>query len=234
MDHINMLKASWPTRKRALIMALTVLGTLWPGPSPATTVSRFSLEDLANNAACIFVGICEHIQVESTDGQIYTRYRFAVSQIIKGENPEHSSLEFSLPGGEIEGQMQHVVGMPNFEPGVETILFLTSHNSLGHAWPVGLGQGAFEVRREQLNRNLPAMVYRRFSGLNLLNREASATSSPAKGMMETAIAIDGGIPLNEFLARLGSILTPDAVDESLDDSGTESESQRQTQIDSTR
>ena len=98
------------------------------GMTEATTVSRFALADLTGSAATIFVGTCETAQVASIDGRIYTRYQFAVTEIVKGEDPRQTRIEVSLPGGELGDRTQHITGMPSFVPGAETILFLSAPN----------------------------------------------------------------------------------------------------------
>ncbi len=192
-----------PGRIPLLAMAITLLA----GLTEATTVARLSLADLSDNAACIFVGTCEQVEVVSIDGRIYTRYQFSVNEIVKGEDPGQALIEVSLPGGELEGRIQRLAGMPDFTPGAETVLFLTSHNASGHAWPVGLSQGAFIVHGDRGRGE--ARVFRRLSGIRLLNTDGA---SAAKSTVPAAAALDpldGGIALEDFLSQVRASLNPD-------------------------
>ena len=188
---------------------LCVVFTLMAGQAAATTVARFGLADLTNNAASIFVGTCVQAEVESVGGRIYTRYLFTVSEIIKGESPEQARIQVTLPGGEMDGRSQYVTGVPRFEPGSETVLFLTAENAAGHAWPVGLGQGKFDVRRDDGIDPGHARVYRQLSGVNLLDTTLSTTT---KVTTDPAAVpwLAGGMALDDFLSSVRSSMQSDA------------------------
>ena len=192
-----------PVRIPLLAVAITLLA----GLAEATTLARLGLAELTNNAVCIFVGTCEQVEVLSMDTRIYTRYQFSVSEIVKGTDPGQTLIEVCLPGGELEGRIQHVSGMPSFTPGAETVLFLTGHNGSGHAWPVGLSQGAFAIHGDRGQGD--ARVYRRLSGINLLNMDVGTRA--AKNTVPAAAALDpldGGMALEVFLSQVRTILNP--------------------------
>ena len=97
--------------------------------------------------------------------------------------------------------------MPDFTPGVETVLFLTGHNASGHAWPVGLSQGAFAVRRDPGRSD--ARVYRRLSGINLLSTMDGVGAAKSTAEAAASNPLDGGMDLDDFLSQVRAIVHPD-------------------------
>ena len=163
-------------------------------PLTATTVQRFDLAALTANAERIVVGVCRQAQPQWVRGQLYTRYVFSVSQTIKG--PATAQLELHLPGGHLQGTVTRIVGMPIFAPGDEAVLFLSAANALGHAWPVGLAQGHFAIKRR------PAHKPRVFQELNGLALHTEPHSAPKKAPPAEPVQ---GMPLDQFLARVRSL-----------------------------
>lgn len=133
----------------------------------ATTVERFSLHQLATQSEQIHVVTCLESAYEYADGQPITRYKFAVTETIKGPPDTHITLH--LPGGIIGAFESRIAGMPTFSVGSQDVLFLTAPNRAGFAWPMGLGQGAFQIR---LDGNDAPRVYQRLNGLTLHDRAA--------------------------------------------------------------
>ena len=146
---------------------LIALISLFAAQAQAATVERFSLEQLARQAERILVVTCLKSEPERIDGAIYTRYQFAVSETVKG--PAQQRLELHLPGGLFQGIQSRIAGIPTFDTGSESVLFLTAQNEFAHAWPIGLGQGAFRIAH---GTDGTARVYQRLDGLTL--REGAA------------------------------------------------------------
>ncbi len=163
-------------------------------PLAATTVQHFDLAALTANAERIVVGVCRQAEAQWVRGQIYTRYMFSISQAIKG--PAIAQLELHLPGGHLQGAVTRVVGMPIFAPGDEAVLFLTAANALGHAWPVGLAQGHFAIKRNAANK---PRVFQELNGLALHTESHSAAK---KAQLDKPVQ---GMPLNQFLARVRTL-----------------------------
>ena len=111
----------------------------------ATTLSRFDLQALTDNAEKIFHGNCVETGSSVLDGIPYTVYRFSVNEMVKGG--EQKEITVQLLGGELEGKRFDLVGMPTFSEGEEVVLFLTEVDGRNNAWPVGLSQGKFRVAR---------------------------------------------------------------------------------------
>lgn len=172
---------------------LIALTSLFTAQIHATTVERFSLDQLAGQAARILVVTCLKSEPELINGAVYTRYEFAVSETVKG--PSQQQLELHLPGGLFQGIQSRIAGMPTFASGSESVLFLTAQNELGHAWPIGLGQGAFRIER---SIDSAARVYQRLEGLTMRN----AVAKPA-GRIEPVQGADLRLFLNRVRALAG-------------------------------
>ena len=196
--------SSADSRGPATWLRLGLLLIALAGHAEGTTVTRFDLGELTDSAASIFVGTCIRVDVEWIDGRIHSRYLFSASEIVKGESTAPARLEVILPGGELDGRAQYVAGMPRFEPGEETVLFLTADNAAGHAWPVGLGQGKFDVRREGQSDGRPR-VYRQLTGINLVNPTPALTAKSTTDHLAVP-GSDGGVDLDDFLSQVRALL----------------------------
>ena len=175
------------------ISAIILCAFAWH--SEATTVERFSLRQLATQSERILVVTCLERNYEYTDGGPTTRYEFAVNEIIKG--PADSHVTIHLPGGIIGAFESRIAGMPTFSVGSKDILFLTAPNFAGTAWPIGLGQGAFQI---QSGKDDVPRVYQRLDGLTLHNRALKPTHD---------IEPVQGSALASFLQRVRSLSKSD-------------------------
>lgn len=160
------------------MFAIALLLTSLLPSAHATTVQRFALEELVQNAERIVVATCQRSEAALVEDRVFTRYYFTIGETVKGNGTQ--TLELHLPGGQSQGGHSRIAGMPTFAAGEEMVLFLTETNQLGHAWPVGLGQGAFHVQRSE---DRPARVYQRLDGLSLYEGAAkrAKTESPIQG-----------------------------------------------------
>ncbi|MDA0711400.1 MAG: hypothetical protein O3B73_14465 [bacterium] len=127
------------------VIHLVFLLLIWSASTPATTVKTFAFDGLCETAPTIVYVRCLEAKAlipEGRDG-IFTRYRFAVINAIKGQ--PRSELAILLPGGTVGQSHTDVPGMPRFVVGQETVLFLSEMDDFGSPWPVGLGQGCYDV-----------------------------------------------------------------------------------------
>jgi hypothetical protein len=164
-------------------------------PAAGTTIQYFGLAELTQHAATIFLGTCDSAVDVEIDGHPYKRISFAVHQTLKGE--KRATRTVYLPGGQSKGQLVRYVGMPHITPDEEIVLFLTPADPQGHAWPVGLSQGKFSVRRADGS----ARVGRDLHG-------ASLYGTPAPGAAKAAERLDG-MPLDQFLQHVRHLLVTD-------------------------
>jgi hypothetical protein len=168
-------------------------------PVDATTVMRFDLAELTQNAACIFVGQCQQATTELVDGLVYTRYRFAVDQVVHGEPVRQ--IVVHLRGGQYQDRQYVLAGMPRFVPGERVVLFLTDNDPRGYAWPVGLGQGVFRIQQVRGE----ARVFQP------LGEGAQYVSPVGVAAKPVPIPSPGGQSLQSFLQRVRSHLPSESA-----------------------
>lgn len=119
---------------------LLFLGTI---PAQATTVERFTLEDLTVRAASIFEGT-----VTSTESHWDARRRVILTtttlQITDGlKGSSSGSVQITTIGGRVGNSVLHVAGMAAFRPGETAIVF--TERSGSHTTVLGLSQGKFAL-----------------------------------------------------------------------------------------
>ena len=170
---------------------LIALISLFSTQAHTATVERFRLDQLADQAARVLVVTCIQSEPDLIDGAIYTRYKFTVTETVKG--PAQKELELHLPGGQFQGVRSRIAGIPTFAPGSESVLFLTAPNRLGHAWPIGLAQGAFRIERRD---DGAARVYQRLDGLTVY--EGAAKQANQSESIQ-------GAELHTFLRRVRAL-----------------------------
>ncbi len=113
----------------------------------ATSVVQFSFDSLCETSAKIAHVKCVGSRsIVAKDG-IRTETRFVVTEGIKGEIGRE--IVIALPGGQVGDSRVSVPGMPIFQEGDETVLFLSGPDGTGSPWPVGLGQGCYQVLTEE-------------------------------------------------------------------------------------
>ena len=176
--------------------ALFVLSLLASTTAIASTVVPLSVSDMTGRSRQIFHGVCIEARADIVDGDIVTRFRFAVAEGLKGVPTD--TLDVVLPGGTLDGIRYRITGMPNFVPGEEVVLFLTRPDSAGRVWPVGLAQGGFRVRRET---DSPPRVRRNFAGLRFQG------SARAAGIQADDLRLDD--LLDEVRSLTGATATGD-------------------------
>ena len=159
-----------------------------------TTVWRYDLESLSLGAERILVGQCTASHTEIVGGKLFTRVVVAVDEVVKGVESQRVVLR--LPGGQANGRRLLVAGMPTFLPGEEVVLFLTEEDPTYGAWPLGLAQGKFHVKRRGAAKE--AEVFQDLRGI----------SFPDQGAAKTAAARSPSKPqsLNQFLRQVRTIL----------------------------
>jgi hypothetical protein len=177
------------------LLGFLILLVLGPLPLKATTLERFTLADLVKNAETIFIGSCVSMTTELHHDRIYSRIRFSVSDVLKGSLA--AETELLLPGGSYGGQTERILGMPSFIPEEDVVLFLTSPNEQGHAWPVGLGQGKYRIMRD--DNTQMAKVRRNLQGVSFYEPAGAAKAS---------LSAPADIALDAFLKRLKAHIKP--------------------------
>jgi hypothetical protein len=181
--------------KHVLCMILSFL--FCPVMGEATTVKSFAFEGLCETAQSIVHVRClekKSLTMSDRDG-VFTQYRFEVIAPVKGS--AEKELVLVLPGGHIDGRHMEVLGMPQFVPGQETVLFLSEKDAHGSPWPVGLGQGCYGVSMGEDGKR--QVVFEKHHPTDVAYR-----SKPA---------FQNKVALQTFLGTIREVLQIEAVDE---------------------
>ena len=125
------------------ILFLFALSTLLP----ATTLVPMYLDDLTAASQTVVYGTVTAARTEWDSGHtvIYTIYTVQSSEYFKGNLGP--SFELRLPGGERDGLVLSVAGVPRFQPGQEAVLFVWTGPDGNHQ-VTGFEQGAVTVNRD--------------------------------------------------------------------------------------
>jgi hypothetical protein len=119
---------------------------LMPLAAQASIARAVSFDDKVGNADSIVLGKCLRTRSEwdASHKWIITYSTFAVSKSFKGN--QAGELTVATPGGAIGSLHQHTIGVPQFEPGVENVLFV-KQSKLGPS-VLYYDQGTYNVNRD--------------------------------------------------------------------------------------
>jgi len=132
----------------------------------STDVDHFTLENLCRKSNTIVIAEVASIrsfhQNESRE-QIFTSIIFNVEEKVKGDFKKKDSFEMVVYGGSMDGFTTTILGMPSFEVGEKTLLFLHEyiHDDFGRNFILcGLSQGKFNIEKEDIYRtdNIPLQL----------------------------------------------------------------------------
>lgn len=123
-----------------LTMALVAVGST---QYLATTVERFSIEELSLRSQMIIQGVVRGSRSFWTADRklILTATTFEVTESIKGQAVR--IVEVTTVGGQVDDTVLHVSGMPSFTAGENVVLFM--ERSGIYTTVFGLGQGKFTI-----------------------------------------------------------------------------------------
>jgi hypothetical protein len=171
---------------------------------------------LWRRAAVVFHGRClERREVRDGEPVPYTEYVFEVIEASKGlRDPSGRVLEKVTfrhagtrtgklrPDGLEEAPLR--LGLPEYEPGQEAVLFLTRESRVGLCAPVGLDQGRFVVERKD---GKPFVKNPRGAALF---RAVGVSSFRSLGAGELAVIEAGSKPidLKSFLGLCAKVKEP--------------------------
>ena len=120
-----------------LLLMLTVLA-----PAQAATLERMSLDEVIDKSTAILRGRVAGSYVAQHGQVIYTHYRIAVSDRMKGS--ANSQADVVVAGGTLGKTTQTFPGSPTLTSGHEYVFCLwTSKSGLTHV--MGLSQGLFDI-----------------------------------------------------------------------------------------
>ena len=182
-----------------IVVAFAALALVLASAASATTVQKFTLQELTKRASSIVVGKVDDA-VSSWDAakkEIYTYYTITVSQPVKGAR-NGETITIRQLGGTVGSIASIVPGMPSFKRDEEVVLFLTQKDAAGYPWVLGLQQGKYSV----VEQDGLKMVRNDLAGTELLSPNGSRikpTVSPDQPLgafidgIKTTLDIDGKV-----------------------------------------
>jgi hypothetical protein len=129
---------------------------LMPLAAQASIARAVSFDEKVGNADSIVLGKCLRTRSEwdASHKWIITYSTFAVSKSFKGG--QSGELTIATPGGTVGPMHQHTIGVPQFQPGVENVLFVKQSN-LGPS-VLYYDQGTYNVNRDATGQPIVSSV----------------------------------------------------------------------------
>jgi len=134
-------------RTRPGIVGLLALGVLLSaaGPSPATTLILQGTADLLEHSDTVLTGTVVSIEARMHPEHqfIYTYVTLEVEEVLKGSAAvQGTTVTLEELGGEVNGVIHHVPGVPRFDVGQRVLNFAENHVG-GYLRTYGMIQGNF-------------------------------------------------------------------------------------------
>ncbi|MFC2172018.1 hypothetical protein ACFLU6_05225 [Acidobacteriota bacterium] len=129
------------------LMALCIAGLV--APVSATVVENMSLERMIDYSKIIVTGkvVSKEIRWDNDRGEVYTYYKLAIDNPVKGSNQPSDIVTLRIIGGEWGNLLSYVAGTPKFRTGEEVLLFLDELTP-GNFAPVGWQMGYYMIERD--------------------------------------------------------------------------------------
>ncbi len=170
-----------------LVVAIAALALLGAQAAYATSVLKFSLQELTKKSDSIVMARVDDA-VSSWDAshkEIYTYYTLSVLQPVKG-NKGTTTITLRQLGGTVDNIASIVPGMPSFKKGEEVVVFLTQKDPAGYPWVMGLQQGKYTVTTGK-------------DGVKMVRNDLAGTELLTKGGQHVDSTTAPDMPLNAFL-----------------------------------
>lgn len=139
------MKETRRDRRRFLMVVANLLLIATQPVSQATTLMRMSLAQMARTAQVIVRARCVSNATLWDEGEIWTRTTFDVEESWSGPAGSRQ-LAVRLLGGSLGNISSRVSGIPRFQPGEDTVLFLEPSRN-GDFAIVSWQQGTFRIRQ---------------------------------------------------------------------------------------
>jgi hypothetical protein len=116
-----------------------------------------TLDALVKKANSIVVGTVQSSRTFWSDNRklILTTYKIEVQEIMKGQPGR--SVELTTIGGTVGDVTLHVAGMPTFQKGENTVVFVEKSGAFSTI--VGLGQGKFAVNNGEVSNAMTGLDF---------------------------------------------------------------------------
>lgn len=138
--------APTPTRTYTTILIIIIL--LISSTATASSIIPTDLDGMSHKAGKIFHGRCIGVDIiKDENGLVSTLVTYEVLRGVKGvATPTVTFKIFGVATKDVEGSAQStLVGVGDFSPGREDVLFLYQESPWGFTAPIGLWQGEFPV-----------------------------------------------------------------------------------------
>ena len=174
---------------KSVIVALAALAILSASLAGATTVQKFSLQDLAKKSDTIALAHVEDVYARWDDNhkEIYTFITLKVTDGVKNSR-KNDVLTIRQLGGSADGKISVVPGMPTFTTGEEVVVFLSPKDRAGYPWVMGLQQGKYTVSTDN---NGFKQVRNDVDGLKTMSLNGSVDEAKAAPVQPLASFLDG-------------------------------------------
>ena len=136
---------------RRLLGGLAVALVLAAGPAPATTmVEPMTLDEVTAEAKHVVHAVVTSVTSgRDENGVPSTWTTFQVAETLKGAHEASVTIkQYGVAEPLPDGTLTRLAGLPTYELGEEVVVFLRSASRRGFTSPVGLGQGAYRVKRK--------------------------------------------------------------------------------------
>jgi hypothetical protein len=165
-------------------LAALLLALLLPARTPATTLLAMYLDDLTAQSQTVAYGtvIGSRVEWDASHNWIYTVYTVVPAQYLKGHLG--ASFELREPGGELDGMIMKVSGVPRFHAGQDAVFFVWTDPKGVHQVS-GFEQGAVTILTDPVTG---AKTASRAIPLGSA-RAAGAKSSTSRGLPQLLEAI---------------------------------------------
>lgn len=153
------------------------------GVAEASTVLRFSPDDMTDRAAIILHGkVVAKRARHLAKGVIVTDYRLEVFEAYKGFKGKQ--FAFSAYGGVLGKRGSGISGAASYHMNEEILIFLAPINKLGCRAAVGLAQGKYTIRTVEGRK----LAFRDLEGLRLMDRQSGKIEEGHDHQQEQGVA----------------------------------------------
>src|SRR5262245_21207119 len=156
-----------------------------------------TFSELVLNSDRIVVGTCLQTTAVWDHGLIVTRVNLAIEENLKG--PSTRTIEFSVPGGELDGIRMEAGDMPVVRKADRILVFLAK-SELGGFFVYGAVQGKFDVVKDPTDGALVAA------------NPLVTVTAPASTTVRNRMVVQGGkriaaVPLNDTIRHVRDWMT---------------------------
>jgi len=169
-------------------VAFAGIALLGASLASATTVQKFSLQELATKSdAIVMAKVEDQSSRQDANKEIYTYITVSVLESVKGAKGE-KTITIRQLGGSVGNLISAVPGMPSFKNGEEVVLFLSAKDRAGYPWVMGLQQGKYSIVTDDSGLK---HVRNELDGLRVLSPNGSVNESKVSSDQPLGAFLDG-------------------------------------------